>query len=57
MPQTQVHWGLCAVFTVLLCSVVSRQVELAVIYQNRGAAQERLEHLEEATQDCDASIK
>lgn len=34
-----------------------RVVELAVIYQNRAAANERLERLLEATKDCDSSIE
>jgi len=34
-----------------------RQVELAVIYQNRAATNERLERLEEGIRDCDESLK
>jgi len=34
-----------------------RQVELSVIYQNRAAAQERLENYEAGLKDCDESIK
>merc|ERR1712128_86441 len=34
-----------------------RQVELAVIYQNRAAANERLENYEDGLKDCDESIK
>eukprot|EP00090_Calanus_glacialis_P042689 TRINITY_DN7568_c0_g1_i1.p1 TRINITY_DN7568_c0_g1~~TRINITY_DN7568_c0_g1_i1.p1 ORF type:complete len:527 (-),score=139.62 TRINITY_DN7568_c0_g1_i1:104-1630(-) len=34
-----------------------RQVELAVIYQNRAAANERLEKYEAGLKDCDQSIK
>jgi len=34
-----------------------RLTELAVMYQNRAAAHERLDQLEEATKDCDISIK
>lgn len=33
-----------------------RQVELAVIFQNRAATNERLERLEEGLKDCDESI-
>jgi len=34
-----------------------RRVELAVIFQNRAAAHERLDRLQESLQDCDESIK
>jgi len=34
-----------------------RQVELAVIFQNRAATNERLEKLEEGLKDCDESIR
>jgi len=34
-----------------------RQVEIAVIYQNRAAANERLENISEGILDCDQSVK
>ena len=37
--------------------IAYRHVELAVIYQNRAATNERLEKFDEGLKDCDESIK